>query len=305
MSTQIVKPNDYDKTLVNFGDIITNAKGGRSLNVGYNDEKKFLIKTPVMEVAFKVEKEERNEGTLAGVPKCSMQVSFKGMDDVGADGELTQNAVALSDFHTFMNDLDDLLIDSSVSNAMAWHKKKSFSKVLANELINHIVKQSRNKETGEPDGKYPDTMKIRIPVFKDKKSEELVVFGLFDKDKNPLTKLSDLQKLGRGARVTMVLECSGVYFTGAKYGYSPFSIYQCRVWKEAFVSAVPRGVCLITDSDDDEPTDEVENATVPEAEVTDELDGQPEVEKPPSPKPEPTPAAAPAGGKKRVVRRAK
>lgn len=243
MSSTIVKPNTLDTSLIQFGEVNTNAKGGKSIKVEYNDERKFLIRTPEMSVAFDLSVEESKELApgVKSIPKYKFQVSFKGMESQDANGQAIRN------FHEMITELDSILIDKGIENSLTWLKMKNPQPVVVEALLNHTIKQSKDKTTQEPDGKYPDTMQIRVPVSKEGK----LMCSFFDKEGHEVSDINVLQKLKRGARVSMILECSGVYFASGKFGYASWQVYQCRIKQEPSSYGVPRGKCLITDSDDD------------------------------------------------------
>ena len=243
MSSTIVKPNTLDTNLVQFGEVSTNAKGGKSVKIVYNDENKFLIRTPDMPVAFDLVVDESKEIApgIKSIPRYSFQLSFKGMENDDTNGN------NISNFHGMINDLDNLLVKKGIENSLTWLKMKNAQPAVVDALINRTIKQSKDKATQEPDGKYPDTMKVRVPVSKEGK----LMCSFFDKDGNEVSDISVLQKLKRGARVAMILECAGVYFASGKFGYTSWQIYQCRIKQEPSSYGVPRGQCLITDSDDD------------------------------------------------------
>jgi len=110
-----------------------------------------------------------------------------------------------------------------------------------------VIKQGKDQVTQEPNGKYRDTMKIRIPVSKEGK----LLCDFFDKDGEYIQDISVLQRLKRGAKVSMILECSGIYFSSGKFGYTAWQVFQCRIKQDAQRGGVPRGKCLVTDSDDE------------------------------------------------------
>lgn len=246
MASTIVKPSTYDASLVQFGEVLTNAKGGKSVKVSYNDEKKFYIRTPEMGIAFDLAVEESKDlgGGIKSLPKYSFQVSFKGM---GADDA---NGRALKSFHDMIHQMDELLYDKAMENSKEWLRKKTVTRELLDAFINRTIKQSKDKITNEPDGKYPDTMKIRIPVSKEGK----LMCEFYDKDGTLVNDIAILQKLKKGARISMILECAGIYFTGSKFGFAGWQIFQCLLKQEASsgTAGIPRGVCLITDSDDED-----------------------------------------------------
>jgi hypothetical protein len=252
MAATIIKPSTIDMKNVEFAEPEINAKGGKAIKVTYTGEK-FLIHSPEMSIAFDASNTTEEPGAY---PKWAFQLSFDGMH------EPTVNGRHIKKFHTMIDDLDEHLIDAAIPNSLSWLKMKSAQRPVVEALINRTIKQSKDKKTQEPDGKYPDTMKVRIPIGK----EGRLLCNIFDKDSGDkaITDLSVLGRLKRNARVILILECSGLYVMSGKFGFTGWSLHTCKIMRDAYTGGIPRNVCLITDSDDDEDTDaHVSVSTVP------------------------------------------
>ena len=324
MSSTIVKPSTLDKSLIHFSEPNANNYGGKTVKPGYSEEKKFLIQTPDMLVGFDLSKEEVvNKDPVIGkdgkpLPpgvKYSVQLSFKGMEGNDTNGK------RLKLFHKMINELDEALIDEASRNSLTWLKMKNAPREVIDALINRTIKVSKDPKTQEPNGKYPDLMKLKIPFYaKDNK----LGCDVFDKDGELIQNMDEaLDKFRRGVVLSSIIECSLVYFSNGKYGYT-YSLYQCCVKSEP-LGKMPRGKCLITDSDDeDDSDDEGAPSTQPTSVATtnqpqvsfaktpvvqnqssdDELDGndsEPDTP-PPAPKPEVV-VATPATTTKKVIRK--
>ena len=248
MSATIVKPSTLEKSLVNFGEPQPNSHGGKSLKIGYSGEGKFLIQAPPMYIPWDLAKEELKSEGLVKDPKTastsgvkySMQLSFRGMD--GSDA----NAKRLSAFHNMISEMDNLLVETASANSLTWLKMKTAAKPVVEALVNSTIKVSKDAVSQEPDGKYPDSLKVRIPYYA---KDDKLGCAFFDKDGKQLTDMSVLTRLRRGTQVTCILECGGVYFSNGKFGMT-WSLYQCAI-KSENSNRIPKGVCLITDSDDE------------------------------------------------------
>jgi hypothetical protein len=263
MSQTIVKPSTLDTSLIHFSEPITNAKGGKSVDVSYSDESKFYIRTPDIKIAFDCKDASIDNPNPVGYPKYEFQLSFEKLEDP-----------RLKSFHTMINSFDDLLTETASKNSLSWLKMKTAPVAVVEALVNRTIKQSKDPKTQEPNGLYPDTMRVRVPVGKEGK----LLCQFYDKDKNDITDMSVIGKLRRGTVVQMILECSGIYFSNGKFGFTAWKIFQCSIVKES-TSGIPRGRCLITDSDDDEEITHKQDtkplASVNFAQSTDkdELDG--------------------------------
>jgi hypothetical protein len=255
MSATIVKPSTLDKSLVNFGEPQPNSHGGKSLKIGYSDEAKFLIHAPPMYIPWDMTREEiKSDNPTASKDgskpqnnvKYSFQLSFRGID--GDD----LNAKRLKSFHTMLEEIDSLLVDTASANSLTWLKMKSAPKPVVEALLNPTIKVSKDTVSQEPDGKYPDSIKVRIPYYS---KDDRFGCSFFDKDNKHITDMNVLSKLRRGTLVACILECGGVYFSNGKFG-TTWSLYQCVIKSES-MNKVPKGICLITDSDDDMDTNDL------------------------------------------------
>jgi hypothetical protein len=250
MAATIIKPNTIDMKNIEFAEPEINAKGGKAIKVSYNSEK-FLIHSPEMSIAFDASNTTEEPGAY---PKWAFQLSFDGMQ------EPTVNGRHIKKFHSMIDDLDEHLIDAAIPNSLSWLKMKSAQRPVVEALINRTIKQSKDKKTQEPDGKYPDTMKVRIPIGK----EGRLICNIFDKENGDkaITDLSILGRLKRNARVILILECSGLYVMSGKFGFTGWSLHTCKIMRDAYTGGIPRNVCLITDSDDDETDSHAPVSTV-------------------------------------------
>jgi hypothetical protein len=150
-------------------------------------------------------------------------------------------------------ELDNLLVETASANSLTWLKMKTAPKPVVEALINSTIKVSKDSVSQEPDGKYPDSIKVRIPYYA---KDDKLGCAFFDKEGKQLTDMSVLNRLRRGTQVTCILECGGVYFSNGKFGMT-WSLYQCAIKSESS-NKIPKGICLITDSDDElEPSEQV------------------------------------------------
>ena len=69
----------------------------------------------------------------------------------------------LREFYDMMEAIDEQMVEDAVKNSMAWFKKRKQSKEVVKALYSPLVKLSRDRETGEPDGKYPPTFRVKLP----------------------------------------------------------------------------------------------------------------------------------------------
>lgn len=203
----IQKSHSFDTTKLIFNDVKTNANGGKSIYISLN-KSKFALQTPVMTLPFDLSVYDKGD-----YPKYSIDVSFKDMED----------NYRISGFYEKMETLDNLILEAAVKNSMKWFGKKKASREIMEALYTPIVKRSKDKETGEYDGKFPASIRLKLPFWNGKKSYELVSF----KDDSPVDQ--DLETVfTKNSKVQAIIKCGGVWIVNGKFGCT-WSIEKVRV----------------------------------------------------------------------------
>ena len=193
----LVKSHRVDLKNVSFSDVKTNDNGGKSIYVNYN-QKTFYMQTPVMNMPYDMSVYDKGD-----YPKYSLELSFRDMDE----------DYRVKGFHENMENFDELLVDNGVKNSMAWFKKKKTNKDVISALFNPVIKKSKDKETGEPDGRYPDNIRIKLP-FRDGKP----TFEIRDFDNNVITDRDPSELFVKGSKIKAILKCGGIWIVGGKFG---------------------------------------------------------------------------------------
>lgn len=227
------------KTLDNGAKLVyVNHRGGR-----------FNVQTPEVELAWDINC--YNEGPY---PKYSCEISFKGMEDVDSeDPVVKKRAEDIKGFHDKMVELEGKLVEEGVKNGVSWFK-------LAKNKVNHdvisskfgpLVKVSKDKTTGEPDGKWPSTMKLKLQFRDNKFACKLVSPDGAQLDVNTPDsghRIEDI--LVKGAKVKCIIQCVGLWVASGNY--------MCQ-WQlaraEVEVPESQGGDSFLPDSDDEDGVD--------------------------------------------------
>ena len=276
----LVKGKNIDVSKVTFSTPRVLDNGAKLVYVNYNNGR-FSVQTPWMEMPWKM-----GVYTESEYPKYSIDLSFKGMDD----------SPELQSFHDKLLELEQKIIDGGFDNSVAWFKKKKTTREVVEAIYNPFVKVSKDKETGEPDGKWPPSMKLKVPrrdgTWECKIQDSNGVMKINDSE-NPVN-LEDV--LVKNTRVRGIMQCVGLWIASGNY--------MCQ-WKLIKGEVeVPDGYAnqdFLEDTDDEDgnqPTqleDSDEDATG-DGNDNDDASSSPE----PSPAPEPE---LPPPPKKKVVRR--
>jgi hypothetical protein len=170
-----------------------------------------VLQTPEMVVPYNVSN-WNDDGK--GPDKYTLDLSFKGKEGRENLNTFFEKVVAL----------DKKLVQDGVDNSMTWLKKKYNSVDVVEALYSPMVKYAKDKTTGEITDKYPPTFKLKIPS-----SNGSFQCEVYDNKRKPVN-LKELIDSGafKGAKVTAIIQCQGIWVAGGKYGCS-WKVLQMRV----------------------------------------------------------------------------
>lgn len=203
---QLTKGKNIDVSRVGFSAPKVLDNGAKLVYVNYNGGR-FCVQTPWMTMPWAMSC--FSEGPY---PKYSAELSFKGMDDSGKD------ALELQQFHDKLIELEGKIVDAGVENSVSWFKKKTNSREVIEALFNPIVKVSKDKETGEPNGKYPPTFKAKVPQMN--KNWDVKVFNTEGRqyqinDAESGDNLEDV--LVKFSKVRAIIQCVGLWVASGNF----------------------------------------------------------------------------------------
>jgi hypothetical protein len=141
----------------------------------------------------------------AGPPKYSVDLKLRGYDDPA-------NHQVTADIYNALHSLDEFMIDQGVKNSVAWFKGTKPRDVLS-ELYSPTVKFARDQQGNVKP--YPPTLKLQLKQ-RNGKFETVV----YDDKKRPLTDVPLEDVLVKGTVMTALIQCTGVWFAGGKFGIS-------------------------------------------------------------------------------------
>jgi hypothetical protein len=206
----IILPSKMDVSAVSFSAPRTLDNGGRSIYMSLN-KSPIVLQTPEMVAPYGVSN-WNDDGK--GPDRYSLDLSFKGK-------EAREN---LNTFFEKMVALDKKLVQQGFENSMTWLKKKYSSVDVVEALYTPMVKYAKDKNTGEITDKYPPTFKLKLPYMNGSFQCEV-----YDNKRNSLN-LKELIDNGsfKGAKVTAIVQCIGIWVAGGKYGCS-WKVLQMKV----------------------------------------------------------------------------
>lgn len=223
MSSTIVPPASFDVSKVTFAAPKILDSGAKQVYLSY-DGRPLMTQTASMALPYGL-----NVYDKAGPTTYSFDLSFRGMEE----------NPKVQSFNDMLTALDEFMIEAGVQNSQAWFKKANLSREVIKEFYTPSIKIALDRD-GKPKP-YPPTFKVKLP-----KKNGAFEAQFYNAQSQPYEGVVVDDLLVKGARSTVLLKCTGVWFAGTKYGVS---------WKAVQVKMndVPERVgrsCAILDDDE-------------------------------------------------------
>lgn len=202
----------FDGLSISAPKILSN--GGKMCYVSLANRKPFIFKTPTFSIPYGLSNWEN--------AKFHIDVSL-------------QDVAEITEFKNKIEELENLIIDDACNNSINWFSKKQSREVIF-ALFSSSIRYSKDANS-----KYPPTMKFKLPFAGNKFKSDAYNNKKEQIDINETT-------LSKGSKVTCIIQCSGIWIAGNKFGPS-FNIVQVKV--DSRVNNTVTGYAFIEDSDDE------------------------------------------------------
>ena len=216
MAAKPSRPTDVNLEKLTFSDLKPYGKGKRSF-INLNGRDMLVLQTPEMDIPFDTGSYYES-GPNGG--KWPIKVSFRGME----------NDPKLKGFHDMLENMDKFIMNHAKENSSKWFKKKNMSDEMLQSMYTPQLRVSIDKDSGEPDGKYPPGFTFKITKYDGKTSCDC-----YDNNKTPMNvddnSKEDYVHLGSeydpenhdgvfksGVKVKAILKCNGIWFTQTGFG---------------------------------------------------------------------------------------
>jgi hypothetical protein len=218
MSVNTLLPKNVDVSKLRYSEVKSLSNGSKTVYINYGSDK-LTLQTPMMSIPYgigdwneknakeneKTVKKDAVDGDKKLDRRYDLSVSFRGMDE----------NPKLKAFHDKLQDLERKIKEDAFANRLTWLRDDfDGMKAFTDKMFTPFVKYDKDKDTGKVIGKYPPTLKVKLPY--DNKNDNFV-FDSFDMDENEVDFKSIMTKL-KGAKVQLVIQLSGIWFAGGKYG---------------------------------------------------------------------------------------
>ncbi|RPJ73537.1 MAG: hypothetical protein EHM20_12075 [Alphaproteobacteria bacterium] len=259
MSIKIVKARDFKPENVKFSEPKENKHGGKVVFINYDYEdgrppKTLRIQMPRMKAPFGISgwdtnKKDRKDTSPTKVSNDTLELSF--------NDETT-------DLIDKFEKLDELAIETGVLNSKEFFKKK-FDKDSLKLFYKSSVKHYEDEE-GERDNKYPPRFKTKLVKTQDGTYTVEVYNSV--KERIMMNIENCAETLPKGAECISIVECTGIWIIGEKFGLSWRPI-QMKVYRS---NNKLIGYSFIDDEEEEEVVEVDEQALIEELERKAKID---------------------------------
>jgi len=269
---------------VTFAEIRTNKAGGKSVAIKYNGQNLQLRIPKLTYMAGVNVRTDENSGNRS----YSIPASFTGCDTYAKERD--NSGTEVGNLYNFLLDLQEKVIKTAVEKSVSWFSKARKEEVLR-DSFKQILSPSVEKVNGEwvPNGKYPPSFRMKIPVYDGQVSMEAV-----DNTGKPIALTeSNLEQVFPKRVEARLVASPTVYVSALGFGVT---------WRVTYAQVFPTQRVTAAQIFMDDIEEEVSSTPVPLSQVQEEQapqeeEAQEEEETPAAPVPPP----APAKNRRRVV----
>lgn len=236
MSAPIL-PKNINVTNFKYSEVKILTSGAKSVYINYGTGK-LRIQTPVMYLPYGVNEggfEDKNakpdpKKAEAKVKKYDLTLSFKGHEE----------NPKIDAFLAKLKEIESKVIDDAFENREPWFKDDfDNNKAFVARLFSPIVKIDKDKTTGKVVGKYPPTIRFKLPYDNE---NDRFSFSSFNMN-GEVIDLADIFTKLKGGKAQLIVELNSIWFAGGKFGCT---------WKlitGKFQRSISNDISFIEDSD--------------------------------------------------------
>ena len=218
--------------------------GGKMAFLNYADARSLVMQTPSMQSPFGL-----NVFDKAGPPKYSVDLAMRGYQGDNAK---------VKSFYDALHSLDEYMIDLGVKNSKLWFKA-DMKRDVVTAFYTPCVRFGKDKDGNQTS--YPPNIKVQMKRSRDNSDFECQFYDLKSKGDphaQPLKGIPVEEMLVKKVEVTALIQCTGVWFAGGKFGVS---------WKavQMRLDSVPAGINGYSFEEDG--ADAAEFSSAPKAKV--------------------------------------
>jgi hypothetical protein len=195
MSQSVVFPSSFNSKNINITAPRQLQSGAKQAYLNYAGGRLVLQTAVCMSVPFGL-----NVADKFGPPEYSVELSFRGHEQ----------RPEIKEFMNVISEIDEVMLTEGVKNSKTWFKG-DLSRDVVKAFYTPSVKYSKDKEGNILN--YPPNLKVKL-----RKINDDFETAFYDVNGNPYKGIPVEDLLAKGAQVTAIIECAGVWFAGSKFG---------------------------------------------------------------------------------------
>jgi len=245
MTSNVILSTNFNTQKCSFSQLRVLDNGGKQAYMNY-DGNMFVFQTPSCRLPYGMSTFDKS-----GPVKYSVDLSLQGYDEAGSK---------MSQFYDALSRLDDFMIEQGVKHSKQWFKAE-LSRDVVKAFYSPAIRFSLDKDGNRKP--YPPTVKAAL---KQKRDSQVFDVECYDEKRQLYKGIPIEELLVKGAQMTCLIQCTGVWFAGSKFGLS---------WKltQALITSLPQNSRKFTFVDDGElvaPSQATVSAAVEEEEEEEE-----------------------------------
>jgi hypothetical protein len=251
MSQNIVLPSTFNskaKITVSAPKLL--ASGAKQAYFNYEGQRLVMQTASDMSSPFGL-----NVADKYGPPEYSVGLSFRGHEQ-NTEVKQFMDAIAF---------IDEFMINEGVKNSKVWFKD-NLGREVVKAFYTPTLKYSKDKDGNVLD--YPPTIRLKLRKF----GEEFET-KFYDNDGTAHKDVPIEDLLVKGAQMTAIIECAGIWFAGSKYGLTwrakqiaiPKSSSKISGFAFKGLKAKPAAAAAVEEAEVDEADEEEEEQEVDDA----------------------------------------
>ena len=210
MAQNVMKASEINVSKLNFSQPKKLPNGGNKVYVN-NDSGTLYVQTPDVNILWDTKFYSGDSEDSGNYP---IEFSLTNLE----------NNQQMKDFHDMLVSFDNHLVDLAYNNRKEWFGAKlaKANRDTIESLYTPMVKISIDRETGEPNGKYPPRFGFKINMWEGKHQckvydDKRTLFQIDDKDAPDFKSLKD-DILLKGSSIKVLLKCHGIWVINGKFG---------------------------------------------------------------------------------------
>jgi len=238
---------NVDVSKIKFSEPKTLSNGGRTVYINYGGQR-LVTQLPWLALPYGINDSNELAARMAALGKKQEENNKSRSYDLNLSFRGSDTNPKIQQALDKLKEIEQTIINAAFDNREAWLRDDyDGMKAVVAKLFTPIVKYDKDKNTGKIVGKYPPTMKVKIPYSE---KTDKFTFDCEDKDGVEIEDFKTIINELKGGKSLAVVQLSGLWFAAGKFGCT------WKLMRGRFQSTIQGKVPILADSDDDNAVSE-------------------------------------------------